>query len=259
MAEEILNYFPKEIDTYYEPFVGGGSVLIRLLNSNIKVNNYICSDINSYLIDLWNLIKLNPQKLIESYINMWNEMNQVDDVQFRKSYYNKIRDRFNTSHKPEDFLFLSRTATNGLIRFNSKGKFNSSYHLTRKGIIPKTLEKIILQWSQILNINNVKFICCDFTDIKPNKDDFVYNDPPYVNTDSMYNGEINTDKFFDYLRNLECKYVFNFNGKRSTEDNTYNVPNDIYTKHIYLQSGNSGFKKLQKTIDKVSESLYTKQ
>jgi len=226
------------------------------LNSNINVNNYICSDNNTYLIDLWNLIKDNPQKLIESYKTMWTEMNQINDIQFRKSYYMEIRDRFNTHHKPEDFLFLSRTATNGLIRFNSKGEFNSSYHLTRKGITPDKLEKIINQWSQLLNKNNVNFICCDYKDISPKKNDFIYCDPPYFNTDSMYFGEIDTNKFFNYLKNIKCKYIFNFNGKRSNEDTTYNVPNDIYSKHIYLNSGNSGFKKLQQTIDKVQESLY---
>ena len=256
LAEEILNYFPKEIDTYYEPFVGGGSVLIQLLNSNIKVNKYICSDLNKYLIDLWIMIKDEPETLIKSYKTMWNEMNQVDDIQFRKSYYMKVRDKFNTYHKAENFLFLSRTATNGLIRFNSKGQFNSSYHLTRKGIIPKTLEKIINQWSQLLNKNNVKFICEDYKNIIPKQGDFMYCDPPYFGTDSMYFGEININDFFNYLNNLKCEYIFSFNGKRSLKDNTYDVPNNIYSKHIYLQSGNSGFKKLQNTIDKVQESLY---
>ena len=226
------------------------------MNSNIKVNEYICSDINAYLIDIWNMIKDKPEELIKLYKNMWDEMNQIDDVQFRKSYYLKVRDRFNTYHKPEDFLFLSRTATNGLIRFNSKGLFNSSYHLTRKGIIPETLGKIINQWSQTLNENNVKFICCDYKEIKPRRNDFVYCDPPYINTDSMYFGEIDVDRFFNYLMNLKCKYIFNFNGKRSVQDTTYDVPDDVYKKHIYLNSGNSGFKKLQQTIDKVQESLY---
>lgn len=177
---------------------------------------------------------------------MWTEMNQIDDIQFRKFYYMKIRERFNTYHKPEDFLFLSRTATNGLIRFNSKGEFNSSYHLTRKGIIPDKLEKIISQWSDMLNKNNVEFICEDYKNIIPEQGDFMYCDPPYIGTDSMYFGEINVDEFFNYLNGLKCKYIFNFNGKRSLKDNTYDVPNNIYSKHIYLQSGNSGFKKLQK-------------
>lgn len=256
LAEEILNYFPKEIDTYYEPFIGGGSVLVQLLNSDIKVKEYICSDINSYLIDLWLMIKENPIKLINTYKTMWSEMNQIDDVQFRKSYYTKVRERFNTHHKAEDFLFLSRTATNGLIRFNSKGQFNSSYHLTRKGIVPETLGKIISQWSLLLNQYDVRFICCDYKDIKPRKDDFVYCDPPYANTNGMYFGAINIDEFFHYLMNLKCKYVFNFDGKRSVKDFTFDVPDDAYSKHIYLNSGNSGFKKLQQTIDKVQESLY---
>lgn len=231
--------------------------MIKLLhNKNIKVGKFICSDINSHLIDLWLMIKDNPIKLITEYKTMWSEMNKIDDVQFRKTYYLKVRNRFNTYHQPEDFLFLSRTATNGLIRFNSKGQFNSSYHLTRKGIIPDTLAKIINKWSLLLNQYNIEFKCCDYKEINPKTNDFVYCDPPYVNTDSMYSGEINVDEFFTYLANLKCKYIFNFNGKRSIKDTTYNVPDDVYSKHIYLNSGNSGFKKLQQTIDKVQESLY---
>ena len=41
-AGQIISLMPKEIDTYYEPFVGGGSVFIRLIEAcdegKIKVN-----------------------------------------------------------------------------------------------------------------------------------------------------------------------------------------------------------------------------
>jgi len=41
-ASEIIKYFPKEIDTYYEPFIGGGSMMRELLDSDIKVKkNYL--------------------------------------------------------------------------------------------------------------------------------------------------------------------------------------------------------------------------
>lgn len=39
-AKDILEHFPKTIETYYEPFIGGGSILNALMHSDIKVNRY---------------------------------------------------------------------------------------------------------------------------------------------------------------------------------------------------------------------------
>lgn len=78
-AEKILEYFPKEIDTYYEPFCGGASILRRLLDSDIKVNKYVCSDLNNDLISLWNEIKNNHKQVIEHYTKLWNELNRDDN------------------------------------------------------------------------------------------------------------------------------------------------------------------------------------
>ena len=84
-SEEIIKRFPKDINTYYEPFVGGGSILFQLMNSDIKVNNYICSDINQDLINLWDMIKDNPYRLSESYNSLWNELNSIKDIECRKN------------------------------------------------------------------------------------------------------------------------------------------------------------------------------
>ena len=258
-SQEIIKRFPKEIDIYYEPFVGGASVLFQLLHSDIKANNYICSDINKDLINLWNAIKTNPHFLIDRYEKMWKELNADEDLERKKQYYYTVRERFNKLRKAEDFLFISRTTTNGLIRYNQKGEFNNSFHITRNGIIPKTLNNILNQWSLVLNNNNVQFIYGDYSNIQTKKDDFIYLDPPYAGTKGMYYGKINYDELWEWMRNQPSKYALSFDGTCGKEDRTYEVPNDIYNNHEYIYSGCSSFKRLkEKSTEYVTESLYIK-
>lgn len=258
-SEEIIKRFPKDINTYYEPFVGGGSILFQLMNSDIKVNNYICSDINQDLINLWDMIKDNPYKLSESYNILWNELNSIKDIECRKKYYYDIRKRFNKFRNPEDFMFLSRTCVNGIIRFNSKGEFNTSFHFSRPGINPTKLKDIIYQWSDLLNKNNVLFICQDYKDIIPQEGDFIYLDPPYVNTKGLYYGKIDYEDLWDFLSIQKADYILSFDGKTGDKDMTYEVPTYIYNKHEYIYNGISGFNKLNKRQKYVSESLYIKR
>mgnify|MGYP001773407857 FL=1 len=147
-ASEIIKYFPKEIDTYYEPFCGGCSVLRTLLESNIKVNRYICSDLNTELIELWRLIKSNPDDVSIHYSLLWNELNMDDDKTRKRLYFEKVRERFNKTKYPLDFMFIMRTTTNGMPRYNQNGEFNNSFHITRNGILPEKLDKIIREWSE---------------------------------------------------------------------------------------------------------------
>ena len=259
-SEEIIKYFPKEINTYYEPFCGGCSVLFQLLHSDIKVNNYVCSDKNKGLIDLWNLIKVNPKLVSNSYSIMWNELNIDDNKERKKQYFYMVRERYNNKHNPTDFMFIMRTTTNGMPRYNNNGDFNNSFHVTRNGILPNKLEKIIYQWSEVLNKNNVEFINQEYNNIVTNKNDFVYLDPPYANTKGMYYGTIDYNILWDWLKQQSCKYILSFDGKTNNEDMTQNVPTNIYSKHIYLNSGNSSFRRVigksKNTI--VKESLYIK-
>lgn len=260
-AEQILKYFPREIDTYYEPFCGGASVLRRLLESDIRVKHYVCSDINKGLIDLWNEIINNPANVVSHYANLWAELNKDNDKNRKRAFFESIRSRYNQEHNPLDFMFIMRTTTNGMPRYNKNGDFNNSFHITRNGINPTTLEKIIFEWSKLLKTHNVEFIHCSYQAITPTKNDFVYLDPPYANTKGMYYGAINYEEMWSWLRNLPCKYALSFDGISGKEDNTQEIPRDIYTRHEYLLSGNSSFKRtIGKSNDSiVYESLYVKE
>lgn len=260
-AEQILKYFPREIDTYYEPFCGGASVLRRLLESDIRVKRHVCSDINKGLIDLWNEIINNPTNVVLHYADLWAELNKDDDKNRKRDFFESIRGRYNQEHNPLDFMFIMRTTTNGMPRYNKNGDFNNSFHITRNGINPTTLEKIIFEWSDLLKTHNVEFIHCPYQAISPTKNDFVYLDPPYANTKGMYYGAINYEEMWNWLRNLPCRYALSFDGISGKEDNTQEIPRNIYTRHEYLLNGNSSFKRtIGKSNDSiVYESLYVKE
>ena len=260
-ANDIISYFPKEIDTYYEPFCGGCSVLRALLESDIKVNKYVCSDVNITLVSLLMMIKAYPNTVLKEYRKLWEELNSIEDTNKQKEFYEKIRDKFNKERNPLDFMFLNRTCFNGLIRYNQKGEFNSPFHINRGGINPDRFEKIVNEWSKLLNENNVEIKMLTYRWIKPTENDFLYLDPPYANTKGMYANEFNNNTFFKWLKTLPCKWALSYDGKSGEEDNTFDIPNDLYDEHVYLKSGNSSFKRL-KEVDKdamVYESLYIKK
>lgn len=263
-CEDILSIFPHKIDTYYEPFCGGCSMLMGLMQSGICVNRYVCSDLNGDLINLWNMIKTNPDDVFNTYKQLWNELNKDDDIDRKRVYFEQQRAIYNKTHSPLVFFFIMRTTTNGMPRYNSKGEFNNSFHITRNGIEPDNLKPILYDWSEKLRRFDVEFINRSYetllNDVKEN--DFVYLDPPYANTKGMYFGGIDLDVFFMFLRELSnknVKFALSFDGKSGDEDNTYSIPNDCYVEHKYIKSGNSSFKR---TIGKdknamVYESLYT--
>ena len=260
-SEEIVKRIPrKEYDTYYEPFCGGCSILFQLLHSDIKFNKYICSDKNEGLINLWNEIKNNPDEVAKQYELMWNELNIDEDKERKKQYFYMVRDRYNKEHSPYDFMFIMRTTTNGMPRYNKNGEFNNSFHVTRNGIKPSSLHKIIKEWSTVLNKYNVEFVHQEYSKIQTKENDFIYLDPPYANTKGMYYGAINYEELWNWMSKQSCDYMLSFDGKSTTEDMTYEVPDYLYSKHEYLYSGNSSFRRVIGKSNKeyIEESLYMK-
>lgn len=104
----------------------------------------------------------------------------VGSVAKDTAFYYTVRDRFNAYQEPWDFLFITRTCMNGLIRFNREGKFNTSFHVGRPGIHPDTMDSIIRDRHQ--KLHGVVFISGDFTETlrTVTAEDFVYLDPPIL-------------------------------------------------------------------------------
>lgn len=251
-TEQILRYFPKEMDTYYEPFIGGGSVLYGVLKNKL-CNQSVASDICKPLIDLWNMILLDSNTLIEYYSLFWNKL-QI----YGQDIYYESRDRFNADYNPLDFFCINRTCFNGLVRFSNDGKFNVSFHLTRKGIEPRKLKQIANDWLSVLE-NKVTFLNVDYEKCieSATENDLIYFDPPYAHTKGMYGEEFDHNRFFKTLENLNNKnirWLLSYDGNRYPDTT---IPQNLYKHHYLLDSGNSSFSRLKNKQVYVKESIYS--
>lgn len=168
LIEQINNHLPAG-HQLIEPFVGAGSVF---LNTNYE--NYLLSDINSDLINLYQCVKKNSTKFI-------NEAKQlfIRDYNNADNYYH-LRDKFNQSTDKMErsviFLYLNRHGYNGLCRYNRKGEFNVPFGRYQKIYFP---EKEILFFAE--HAQKAKFICASYETVmkKATSGSVVYCDPPY--------------------------------------------------------------------------------
>lgn len=249
-AYKIAEFAPKSYDEYYEPFIGGGSVMYAM-----NPEHGICADKCEPLIGIWNMIKYHPNDLADYYEMKWNLLQE-----FGQEVYYNTRAAFNMYHKPEDLLFITRTCTNGLIRFNKDGEFNNSFHLTRPGINPDTLREILFDWNS--HIQNITFISGDYWDTtdEVKEGDFIYLDPPYFHTKGQYYGGIDYGQLIEYLDKLNrlgVKYILSYDGVQGSSSNIVNIPKNLYKRHEMICSGDSCFKRvMDKTNVDVYESLY---
>ncbi len=251
LVAPILQFLIPPSQKYFEPFVGSGAMLPFK-----KTNHALAGDIIEELIVLWKKIKSEPEETAQEYESRWKLLQENG-----QEVYYKIRDNFNQTRNSYDFLFLTRTCVNGLTRFNKNNEFNNSFHLTRPGIEPKRLKKIIYQWS--LYIKNIDFINTDYKDIllKTRKGDFVFLDPPYAgNKDRYLQNNFNFDEFYDQLEKLNkkrVKWMLTFDGKAGTREYNFSLPQTLFERKIFIKTGNSPFTKMMKSgIDSVLESVY---
>ena len=172
IIQTLLDNLPEKFNNYYEPFVGGGA-LFYSLNENELLNKAYLSDINSELMITYKVIQSKPIELIKLL-----RQHAKEHSKNKKAYYYKIRAQHNLKDPLEvasRFIYLNRTCYNGLYRVNKKNEFNVPIGRYKNPNIVQ--EKNIIACYQALQ--NVNISCIEYYQIKAEKNDFVYFDPPY--------------------------------------------------------------------------------
>jgi len=164
-----------EIDTYVEPFVGGGAVFFHIAQ-NYPVKHFCLFDINQDLVNCYLSIKQNVKSLIAELRRLENTFLSRGKEQRKKFFYD-TRTEFNEDRSSAKLIFLNKTCFNGLYRVNRKDGFNVPFGDYKNPRIcdAENLKAV----SQVLQ--RAKIICGDFKECDKyiNKNTFVYFDPPY--------------------------------------------------------------------------------
>ncbi|MCK8826922.1 DNA adenine methylase [Natroniella acetigena] len=172
LLPELRKRIPKQMSTYYEPFVGAGAVLFDLQPEKAIIN-----DANHELINAYKVIRDKVEQLIADLKTHQNEKDYYYETRAldRTTEYEELSDVKRASR----ILYLNKTCFNGLFRVNQKGQFNVPFGKYKNPNIVN--EEVLRAVSGYLNNNEVKILSTDFEEaIKyMRKEAFVYFDPPY--------------------------------------------------------------------------------
>ncbi len=249
---QLLNKFEKmypqelisgEIETYIEPFVGGGAVLFDVLQK-YKVKKAVIVDLNKELINCYRCIKADVNELIKHLKTLQDEFLSLSDEK-RKDYFLEVRNRYNEIHlngkydfeKAADFIFLNKTCFNGLYRVNSKGEFNVPFGKYKNPLICDSENLTLI--NKLLQNVEIRFgdysVCEEYINGKT----FVYFDPPYrplientsfVGYDKSGFNDDNQKELAEFVKKLDkqnCLVMLSNSDPKNTN------PNDNFFDELY--------------------------
>lgn len=183
LIPQMEKYFKKvKYTNYYEPFIGGGSILFYL-----QPNKAVANDYNKDLIECYKCIRDNYEELITK-LKEYEKMNTEEDFYRIREYDRKTEyNKWTPVEKSARLIYLNRTCYNGLFRLNSAGQFNTPFGKYKN---PNICNEPVLKSLHEYFINNdIEFRnedfekCCD--DVP--KGSLVYFDPPYDQFDNQVN------------------------------------------------------------------------
>lgn len=184
LLPQLLELFPKDINTFVDLFGGGGNVAV-----NVEAKHIIYNDILYQVPEMLAEFKRGGVteclRVIDSYIELYSLTKE------NKEGYLALRERYNSSN-PKDPLMLYTIilyAFNHQIRFNFQQEYNIAFGKNRSSFRPVMRQNFISFVNRLQEID-IQFFAQDFRELKVDglqEHDFVYCDPPYLLTVASYN------------------------------------------------------------------------
>ncbi len=256
-AHEIISFFPHKFRTYHEPFLGSGAVLGVLSPSRAEA-----ADSFGPLITIWQTLKKDPEQVKLWYRQRWEEAHDGDKVE----QYEKIKARYNASANAADFLFLTRAAYGGVMRFRKADGYMSTPCGPHSPIHFGTFSRRVDEWVQ--RIDGTDFHHREYGESleRARDGDVVYCDPPYDHSQAILYGAQGFDHA-DLFRKIEAakaRGVFvalslNRSKKSGNSDFEYDIPPLLFSRRVQVNCGKSMLRRFQMGGQTLESELVTDQ
>ena len=243
-AHEIVSYFPDKFERYFEPFVGSGAVLATLVP-----NDAIASDTFRPLIEIWQMLRNEPEMLKGWYTSRWQLFKQAPN---KVAGYERIKQAYNSSPNGADLLFLCRSCYGGVVRFRQTDGFMSTPCGIHEPISPDSFATRVDEWHR--RTASTEFLNIHYQDAMEmaSEGDLIYCDPPYTHTQSILYGAQAFDlgNLMRVIRSCKDQGVFvalSIDGtkKSGTRHCPLPIPDGLFEREIFVNCGRSMLKRFQ--------------
>lgn len=183
LLPQLLELFPKQVNTFVDLFAGGGNVSV-----NVKAEKVVFNDLMWQVPEM--LQEFKKIGVEESLRKIDGYISSYDLSKENKEGYLALRELYNKGKSDPLMLYtLICYSFNNQIRFNNKGAYNMPFGKDRSSFNPTLREKFIT-FVQRLQSMEIQFSSKDFRELDLDtlgENDFVYCDPPYLITVASYN------------------------------------------------------------------------
>lgn len=209
-------------DRWVEPFSGTGVVAF-----NIKPRCALLCDSNPHLITFYKSVQAKEITGEKAKNFLTYEGKKL--LKSEGEHYYAIRERFNKEGNPLDFLFLSRSCFNGMMRFNRGGGYNVPFCKKPNRFAQALVTKICNQIdavSCVIEAGDYTFKHQEFLETFSEVDEqnLVYCDPPYIGRHVDYFDSWSEEEekvLHDILIKSKAKFIMSTWLKNKYRENSY--------------------------------------
>jgi len=205
MLKHYKPLLPSSVESYCEPFFGGGAMFVYVMNTYAPKYARI-NDINSDIVRIYTSIKTD----LESFSTRLNSLESIYipmSKEDRKKYYYEVRhehaydyEAWTPSYEAATLYFLMKTGFNGIFQINknTNGRYGTPSGLLNQK--DKVYDRDVLQWWHDA-LQRTEIRCGDWKNAVENcpKDTFFFFDPPYRESFADYGNGFSDEQLIDLI------------------------------------------------------------